>query len=141
MSGTVLRLKAATHYGDNGTDSVNFKAHAGTVMVAVVLGAEELKHPKADFDFVAAMAKLGYQPMGDNLELLRLRAVEAAAKRYVASVNGGPAHDIWDTENGEFEEGASRVASDSAWRSYDEEKQNAFDALASTLESEPVPVA
>lgn len=140
MSGDVLRLKSAKHYGENGKDWFDIKAHAGTVMVAVILGSEELKHPEADFDVPAAMANLGYQPMADNLELIRLRAIEAAAKRYVSSVSGGPENDIWDTETGKFEEGAERVASDFAWKAYDDEKQNAFDALASTLESEVVPV-
>jgi hypothetical protein len=140
MSGDVLRLKSAKHYGENGKDWMELKAHAGTVMVAIILGSEALKDPKGDFDCAAALARLGYQPMADNPELIKLRAIEAAAKRYVASVSGGPEADVWDTEDGKFKEGAARVASDPAWKAYDDEKQNAFDALASVLESEVVPV-
>lgn len=140
MRGNVLRLKSAKHYGENGKDWMELKAHAGTVMVAIVLGSEALRDPDGDFDCVAALAKLGYQPMADNPELIKLRAIEAAAKRYVSSVSGGPEADVWETEDGEFEEGAARVASDPAWKAYDDEKQNAFDALASALESEVVPV-
>jgi hypothetical protein len=125
MSGDVLRLKSAKHYGENGKDWMELKAHAGTVMVAIILGSEELKDPKADFDCVAALARLGYQPMADNPELIRLRAIEAAAQRYVASVNGGP----------------GSAAPDAVWRAYDDEKQNAFDAIAAALNSEVVPVA
>jgi hypothetical protein len=140
MSGDVLRLKTAKHYGENGKDWMELKAHAGTVMVAIILGSEELKDPKGDFDCAAALARLGYQPMADNPELIRLRAIEAAARRYVVSVSGGPEDDIWDTEDGMEAEGASRVASDFAWKAYDDEKQNAFDALRSVLGSEVVPV-
>jgi hypothetical protein len=132
MSGDVLRLKAAKHYGENGKDWMELKAHAGTVMVAIILGSEELKDPKGDFDCAAALARLGYQPMADNPELIRLRAIEAAARRYVVSVSGGPEDDIWDTEDG--------MEADFAWKAYDDEKQNAFDALRSVLGSEVVPV-
>jgi hypothetical protein len=138
MSGEVLRLKSAKHYGEDGKSWFNFKADSGTVIVAVILGSEELKDPTADFDCVAAMEYMGYQPIPDNEEIARLRAIEAAAKRYVASVNGGPEDDIWDTEDGKFQEGALRVASDFAWKAYDNEKQNAFDALAAALSTEVI---
>lgn len=124
MSGDVLRLKSAKHYGENGKDWVELKAHAGTVMIAIIIGSEELKDPKGDFDCAAALAQLGYQPMADNPEFIKLRAIEAAAKRYVASVSGGPGGD----------------ASDEAWKVYDDEKQSAFNELASVLNSEVVPV-
>jgi hypothetical protein len=82
MSGDVLRLKSAKHYGGNGKNWIEFKAHRDTVMVAVVVGSESLKDP-GHFDFIGAMAKLGYQPMTNDASLARLRAIEAAAKAFI----------------------------------------------------------
>lgn len=139
MSGEVLRLKSAKHFGEDGKSWIELKANPGTVVVAVIVGSEELKNPAVEFDCVAAMARMGYQPITDNEELARLRAVEAAAKRYIGSVNGGPADDIWDTEDGKFQEGAERTTSDFAWKAYDDEKQKAFDDLAALLATEQTP--
>lgn len=137
MSGDVLRMKSARHYAEDGKSWFELKSNKDTVMVAIIVGSEELKEPAQEFDIVAAMARLGYQPMADDVELTRLRAIEAAAKRYVASVSGGPEDDIWDTEDGKFVEGAERVASDFAWKAYDDEKQLAFDVLSATVGSDP----
>ncbi|NTF18190.1 hypothetical protein G6L37_07205 [Agrobacterium rubi] len=136
MSGDVLRLKSARHYAEDGKSWFELKPNKGAVMVAIIVGSESLKDPTPEFDFVAAMARLGYQPMADDAELARLREIEAAARRYVASVNGGPEDDAWDTEDGKFAEGAARVTSDSAWKAYDDEKQLAFDVLSATVTSD-----
>jgi hypothetical protein len=66
-------------------------------------------------------------------ELDSLLAIKAAAQTYVESVNGDPEKDIWDTENGEYREGAEKTTSDWAWKAYDDRKQAAFDALRAAL--------
>lgn len=136
MTGEVFRLKSARHYGADGSSWMDFKAHKGAVIVAAVLGTEDAKHPSEEFDLVAAMARLGYQPIADNEELARLRNIEAVAKRYVASVSGDPEPDIWDTKDGLEAEGAIKIPSDIAWKAYDDDKQEAFDRLVAILSTD-----
>lgn len=66
-------------------------------------------------------------------EIERLRAIANAAEAYIASVNGEPEKDCWDTEDGKEAPGAERFASDWAWQEYDAKKQKAFDDLLAAL--------
>jgi len=63
----------------------------------------------------------------------KLQAIKVAASAYVASVNGEPEKDCWDTEDGKEAPGALRFASDWAWQEYDIKKQKAFDDLRAAL--------
>lgn len=58
-----------------------------------------------------------------------------AAAAYVASVEHEPEKDCWDTESGEYEEGAEKFASDWSWREHDNAKQKAFENLCAVLAS------
>lgn len=71
--------------------------------------------------------------MSDANDLDQLLAVRNAARAYVDSVSGDPERDIWDTEDGKFQEGAQRTSSDWAWKAYDDAKQKAFDNLRAAL--------
>jgi hypothetical protein len=74
---------------------------------------------------------------GSNRAVELLLAIKAAAQKYVNSVHGEPEKDIWDTENGEYEDGAEKTTSDWAWKAYDDRKQAAFDDLRAALDQTP----
>jgi hypothetical protein len=63
MSGDILRLKSATHYLEDGKSSATIKVAAGRVIVCAILGDEPAKNPGEPFDIVAAMARIGWQPI------------------------------------------------------------------------------
>lgn len=75
---------------------------------------------------------LGYLRAVGQLQK-RCEELEAAASAYVASVNGEPEKDCWDTEDGKEAPGAERFASDWSWQEYDAKKQKAFDELRAVL--------
>lgn len=107
--------------------------HGGKVMIPVEVAKmivagmnSDQSGLKAMFDAVPAV---GGNPAPSN----RLRGIENAARAYVASVNGEPEKDCWDTEDGKEAPGAQRFASDWSWEAYDDKKQKAFDDLRAAL--------
>lgn len=126
MSGDVLRLKKARHFGEDGKSWFEIKAAVGTVMVAVIVGSEELADPAAEFDFVAAMAKLGYLPRAENLELERLRALETSVRHYVSAASACEKDNAGDTRKGRLRKESEMARSELA--------SKAFHAMRAALE-------
>jgi hypothetical protein len=63
MSGDILRLKSAKHYSEDGKSSATIKVEEGRVIVCAILGDEPARNPDEPFDIVAAMARIGWQPI------------------------------------------------------------------------------
>jgi hypothetical protein len=68
MSGEILRLKSAKHYLEDGKSNVTFKVEKGRVIVCAILGDEPATNLGEPFDIVAAMARIGWQPIPEPKE-------------------------------------------------------------------------